>query len=385
MKKLLYVILPILLACISCSDDDWAENHSQAISKVYRGESLELKVNDSILSDKMVLFTTSDLIHCDITLNYVIPGEDKTIFKGIKLEETNIKGAYTFSNATFQDKDYEVSISGEITENQILKINVSPKIFNESIQAVSRWKLDGNILKGGIWCEIVPNNPTDSVDMKGFWGKNKIAVSSGGKNDMQALLRSVSGMLAMVIKLYVETEDNGNIAFAWEPGAAGGMLPIELKAGKTEPGFLRYNLKEDNIMHMSVAVDKMLADLPIGNLIADLIAGKSDSNINEEDIKALVSLLQTVYNGLPMEMDFYTEGTGTRAKRKMNLSIDRETLLPYADTLPKLLVPLVKDLDAGEMGASMGITGEGLAAFLEETFRVIKESKEFKLKMKFSE
>lgn len=385
MKKLLYAILPILLACISCSDDDWTQVHSQKISKVYRGESLELRFNDSILSDKMVLFTTSDLEYCDITLDNVIPGEGKFIFKGVKLEDTDIKGAYTFNNATIGHEDYEVSISGEITESQILKVNIKPRIFNENIEAVSRWKLEGNILKGGIWVEIEPNNPTDSVDMKGFWGRDKIAVSSGGKNDMQALLRSVSGMLAMIVKLYVEPENNGNIAFVWEPGAAASMLPFEFKAGQTDYGFLRYNLKEDNVMHMSVAVDKMLPDLPVGDMIAGLISGESNSNLNEEDIKALVSLLQKVYSGLPMEMNFYMEGTGTRAKRKMELVIDRETLLPYAETLPKLLVPLVKDLDAGEIGESMGITGKGLAAFIEETFRVVKESKEFKLKMKFSE
>lgn len=386
MKKLLYAILPILLACISCSDDDLPKN-SDGITKVYRGKSLEMTLNDSILPGRSVLLSTSDFVTSDLTLYKAIPGEDEILFKGVKLDKS--EDSYKFNNIESNYDGYTIAISGELSADNVLRIDIKHQITSETFTAVPRWKLEGNILKGGIWWEIVPNSPTDSVDLKGFWGRNKMPVvaASSKDDDMQSLLRSISGMLPMIVKLYVEANNDGKIAFEWEPGAAASMLPFEFKAGKTDPGLLNYNLKEDSILHMKVAIDKMLSALSIEDLIKQISSGAigGDASLNQQDLTALIGLAQKIYTGLPLETKFYTEGTGTRAKRKMELVIDRETLLPYAETLPKLLVPLVKDIDAGEIGTSMGITGEGLAAFLEETFRVVKESKEFKIKLKFSE
>lgn len=378
MKKNYFVLFVLILTAIfstSCSDDDnWSENEKFRISKVYRGDNLEVLLNEQELGGRRVLFIAKDLQTADISLVKVIPGEDSLAISNVTLEPLGTtKGHYSFAGQ-ISDDYRTVDLEGQIVENK-MTIKVNHTIVGEIL---GKWVLKPFSSPQGIMFDIAPKTPDATIDLQGIMGYGITSLTGDGYtiNTFMGTL----GLFAGFLNLEFEFEDNGNMMIAWKPSSL-----IPLPAGSYSGEMSRYNIDESN-MYLSIALDSIIVDLipkdilTGASLTGALTGSLANIDISELDIQEILSLVQKAYTGLPIQYTISPKGK----KKNLALHIPKEHLLPILKIAVPLLTPKLKELDwksindqAGSMGLDLGLSAEAIEGLLNELVRVMDESPKF--------
>lgn len=346
--RILYFLMLPMLVLISCSDDDDASNRAGELSKVYRDEALRITVNGKEADNKVVEFMTKDLSAADITIRYVVPGESFYTIKGVPLiKAANSSDTYTFSGITVDD-DKEIRIEGEIGSKLVLNVS-----FHIISPAVGKWTFPSMFAGiSPLEFEIVPAFDKDSIDMHGILGNQKIPLI-GEKGSLQSLIKEMGSLaLGLLIAVNLDLHDDGKLAANWN--VTGG------EPGESPEGLIRYNILNDRI-YAAVALEMLFA------------GDESLRSGDGYDYGALIELVRSVYQGIPLNLLF----TGND---QIRLSVDKEMMMPYLDALIEVLKPVLIRLDLGAIGTLLGITGENLALFADEFSAAVKRCDKFEIR-----
>ncbi len=360
MKKLIFLFTMLCTILLSaCSDSEsWNVEHGKEISKVYREPNLLMTLNGDTVKGKSAMFLTSDLTSAEIMIINTIPGEDSISFSNVKLTDTGKDNIYTFTDST-KNEDRKVIIEGQIGNGLTIKVK-----HEVTSKAVGWWAPDS----GPIIFNIVPKTPEEKVFLNGFYQKKDtiyVVNPPGVKgDDFVTVIKNMGNFITLLIlKLEMEMAASGDMTVYWKAP----MIP-QLDDGNTAPGMIRYNVYNNKI-YPAIAIDDMLASASISDLA-------SSTGLTIDEILLLLNLGQKAYKGLPLPMTLNEDGS------KLKVTITQEMLLPYMETIVKLLVPMMENLDLSEAGAAgslLGITNEGLVAFISELGRVVQESQHFEM------
>lgn len=400
MKKNYFVLIVLILStilCSSCSDDndDWRKTYGLKISKVYRGDNLEMTLSDTIPNGKgRVLLIANEQENAEVVLIHIIPGEDSIVFSNVKLIDMEpTKGDYSFV-ANHSNSDRIIDISGEIVDSK-LKINISPIIIGE---LVGRWN---NYENKTLSFDIVPATENAKINMHGLFGNGEMSLV-GGDNSFQKGLPALLNLMFFMLNPSLDLEENGFMTLSWNPKKIFGMgLPIE--AGQTPQGYVRYSSIDNNKLYMSFALDSVVHNLNI-NLSGEIpsINGNSLSDIEELadiDLKEVFGFIQQAYRGLPINYkvslkkdDEDDDDEDAVYSRVLSLSVSKEMMLPFLQTFLPILKPLLAKVDWENInsqvpipGMDLGLNAENIDNFLGELVRVMDESPKFDLIIEFSQ
>lgn len=355
-KLLLFTGLLCLFIVTSCSsDNNTIGRKSQELSRIYRGDNLKLTLNEKEIMNHPIKFITTDLQTAEITLDYLIPGEPNLLYSDVQLV-LNQEGDYTF---VIEDNtvDQEVLISGKIIQDpkdpskNILSVDVSYKSLSSII---GKWKPKTGIiplLSSPLEIEIIHPDEDAQINMHGVWGYEETSL-----DNFTGIIRLIGGMvIGNMLDLTFEFDELGNMSVAWESKNA--LIPIE--TGESGDDVLRFNTKDDNL-YLAIALDSILFK-------------KSESSA-QSDILTLFTLIQEAYHGLPLKVDYVNDNNIT-------LYVNRELMLPYIEPLINVLKPSIADVDFGDIGEMLGLTGESVSGLADEVVRLVKESDEFEIKL----
>lgn len=356
MKAKIYFLLAALpLLVWGCSDDEsFTEQRARELSKVYRGDGLSLEVNGEQTSDKTVELHTTDLQNAEVSFNYLIPGENP-LTTTAALTPTSQTGSYTFSGESI-NADREIRYTGSVGDKLAAQMT-----YRSLSPAVGKW---GTVKVSGkhVQLDIIPSHEGATIDMKGFRGNYVVPlVSTGNEKSLQSEITGLGNLLFLIVmSLDVDLQENGDLTASWTIN-----LPTKSE-GSSQPGMVRFNVNEGRL-YAAVAIDKMLFGGDSEELNLDIF-----ENISTADIPVIYDLLQKVYMGLPLVLDFPVDG-------KIEVRLTREMMMPYLDVIFPLLTGLVADLDLGAIGTALGLSGEILAEFLPELQNAIVTSQKFDL------
>jgi len=363
MKKLFFLFIAFCsILTISCSDDDWNQKHAREISKVYREPDLKMTINGKEVKGKNIMLLTSDLNAADIMLIHTIPGEDSLMVSDVKLTDTGKDNIFSFKGESVNN-DRKVTFEGEI--GKTLTVNVTHQITSK---VVGRYKPQAvPFMQSPLVFNVVPSNPLDSVNMDGFLNyPGKLSYA-----DFNGAVGLITGIVfSLMLDIQFDISESGNMSVSYE---SLNPATIPLEKGQTDPNLIRYNIKNNNSIYLSIAVDDILSSTSISGLLTG--SGISGTDLTTQDILILVNLIQQAYKGIPLIVTMPDDNT-------VYLSVTREMILPYLDTIMKVLQPLFADLDMGAMGAQFGVTNEGLINFSNEFARIVKESKSFEMQIR---
>lgn len=377
MKKNYFVLIMLILSTIlatSCSDDEnWEKDESLRISKVYRGDNLEITLNDTIPYNKgRVLLVADEQGNATISLYYVMPLEDTIIFKDVKLENFGNKNSnYTFL-AYSENENLSLEVAGEVIDSK-LKINLNPTITNHFI---GKWDLPMLSTPQNIMLDIIPIAPDATIDMHGIMTYGVTPLVSDESSDLNTFFGTL-GLFAGMIKPSLDFKDNGCVTIAWNP-----LMPI-LPAGSYSGNMLYYNVDQENL-YLSLALDAIIAEMFPG-ITLDGLSSISGISISEQEIKELYALAQKAYTGLPIQ---YTITTSKNGRTEiLELRIPKEYLLPILKLAVPLLTPTLEKLDwksindeaKGMGGLELNLSSEAVVGVLSELVRVMDESPKFDL------
>lgn len=366
MKKVFFLFITLCIILLpACSDDEsWNVKHGKEISKVYREPNLKMTLNGKEVKGKSALFLSSDLTVANIVLINTIPGEDSLSFSKVKLTDTGKDNIYAFRDSTIND-DRKIYFEGRIGSG--LTIDVKHEVTSP---VVGYWIPDSE----PIVLNIVPKNPTDKVFLNGFYTKTDslYIVNPPGVegDDFVTVIKNFGNLASLfVVDLGITTEPDHDMSVRWKIPKINIIPGIPTIEGETEKGLIIYNVHNSKLYPALPSLDDMLASASISDLA-------SSGNLTLEEVMVLLNLGQKAYKGLPLPIDI------SQDQKKLKITITREMLEPYMQTLVKVLVPLLENLDlseAGTAGSMLGITNESLVAFVSELGRIVDESQEFEM------
>lgn len=365
MKKLTYffmLIFPLLL--VSCNDDDGIS--PEHASRVYRAESLNMTINGKKFSGKSVKFITTDFKTADITFIKTIPGEDSLIVKGVSLlyDGNNI---YEFEGSN-TSSHRDISFKGKVDVKGGMNIDVTYKVLSD---IVGTWQPSGGgfMPPNPVQIVIDSTNPNDSIDMGGFWGYE-------GKFSFEEFDETIGAIFNMTLGLVVDFKldfnQAGQMNAAWDlkPGASFPIPPGHLPENQS-----LYNLN-GNYLYLALPVESIIMNPT--KPTAPKTTKAADEKPKVEDIIALVKLLQSMYQGMPLKY------TLENSNNDLDMWADRAMMEPYFESIVNVLVPILRKTDLGSEYEEMGITGPILAHLLDELGRVFRNSKTFEIHFNFT-
>lgn len=350
MGKLLPLVFTLCIFLLSaCNDNNesWESKKAKEITNVYRDSNLQLTYNGKKTINRPITIVSEDNKTADINLMYLITGEKNLTLKGVELNEVT-NGEYTFE-AEDINNDRTIKISGSIsaTQDKVLTLDVE---FESKAKVIGKWTLKPYNFITGTGSLDVQISPKDMVvNMYGVWNEEQTNTEMLG-----GIFNLVGGLLSDSIDLKFEFEKSGEMNVAWSSKAK--MIPF--KPGKSESGILKFNTNNDNL-YMSFALDSIKM---------------TKAELSEKDILALVGLAQNAYNGLPLKVEYIDTDN-------IALYVNKELMLPYIETIIKLIKPTLASTDYGPMGAFVGLTKESVPLFADEIVRLVKEADQFDIKL----
>lgn len=349
MRKLLPSIFTLCFFIFSaCSDnnEDQQSQRAKEITKVYRETNLKLTFNGKETKKRPIKCISVDAKVIDVNLMYLITGEKDLTFKKVPLRET-ADGKYTFQAEDSND-DRIIKIEGTISagQNRILELNVA---FESKTPLVGKWKLKPfTFVEGPLDVQILPGDMP--INMYGIWGDDET-----DSKTLSEILNLIGGMVfGQMIDLRFEFTESGEMSAAWSSQSE----TIPLEPGKSKDGMLKFNTKNDNF-YMAVALDSIKI---------------TKSELSNDDILAIIDLVQKTYNGLPLKIEYIDN-------ENIALYVNRELMLPYIEAIVKSIKPTLASIDYGEMGNNLGLNKESVPKFADEIVRVMKEADKFDIKI----
>lgn len=350
----IYSILPVMLCIIllvSCDDsENQTQKRSEELSKVYRDEALIMTLNNQEIHDKAVEFRTHDLNTATLSIRYLIPGESPLNIKEVELNRMNQStDSYSFVTSA-SNSHRDIQINGSIGDKMNMDIQLKVTSPLAGIWAPMR----GTDLQGPLELRIVPGQENATINMHGILGYEVLPVT--GEEGFNVLIKNLGGLIFGLITINLDLKENSKLVAHWKSFLLG------IPASQSDENMVRYNVVNDRVF-AAVAIDKLLFPTP-------------ETRITEaSNIEIIIALLQSVYQGIPLNIAF-TEDNNT-----VQVSVTKEMMIPYLDALVELALPLLADIDLGDIGIMLGVTKENLPLFIGELVRVIKESKEFDIQL----
>lgn len=378
-KKYLFLLVLVFLAAFSsCSEEEnWEREESLRISKVYRGENLEMTLSDTVpFSNGRVLILANEDGTASVSLYNVMPVEDTIVFPNIRLENFgNRNSNYTFL-ANTANEDRTIKIQGEIIGSK-LKINVAPTVSGELI---GKWTAYRGFASA-ITMEITPSKAKAMLDMHGILGYDKILVkkSKNGEMDFDTVIQSL-GLMFGFMNPEVTFQDNGLMSF----GLNSNFLP---SGPMYYSGTLIRYTYINNDLHLSVSLDQVAAILT-GDIISAILG--SNIEISEEMIKELFAIAKNINSGTSVSQ-FITKIEGNKGEEELQIYIPKEVMLPIFEAAIPILLPMMDNVDWDAINNDKTVSGLGLElnlgakemkGLLSEIVRVMGESPKFDLVIK---